>query len=819
MPIDELTPDRLYRCCGGEGMDFETTADLDPVEEIVGQPRAVAALRFGTDIDREGYNLFVLGPPGTGKRTLVTQMLEQRAPNEPAPDDWCYVQNFEDRHKPRALRLPAGRGRQLRDDVEQLLEDVPHAISSTFESDEYQEARQEAEQEVKQHQEQMEEELQKEAKERGLAVVRTPQGLAVVPTDDEGDPMPPDQIQTLSQEERERLESEAEEVQQKAQEAMQSAPRLEREKRQKLKKLNEQYAGQALEPLLADLRDAYDDVPAVVEHLDAVERDMVENGQDLLHLSQAEQGGGGGIQEQLAKMMGQQGGGQQTQGDPLRKYRVNLLVDHDPAGGAPIEYEDHPTYPNLIGRIEHMARMGALVTDFNLIKAGALHKANGGYLILDAYRLLSQPYVWDALKRALHEGQIRIETLGQSLGLMPTVALEPEPIPLDVKVVLMGRPIFYRLLRALDPDFAELFKVPADFETRMDRDDESHLVYARLLATLVRKHDLLPLSRDAVCRVMERSSRLAGDAHKLSIHMRQVTDVLHEADYWARQEGRDAIEPADVAQAVEAQVYRSDRIHERVGEEIERGTLLVDTEGAVAGQVNGLAVVPFGDFRFGRPTRITARARMGRGEVVDIEREVELGGPVHSKGVLILSGFISGRYARDLPLSLSASLVFEQSYAPTEGDSASSAELYALLSAVADVPLKQSIAVTGSVNQHGRVQAIGAVNEKIEGFFDVCARRGLTGEQGVLIPASNVQHLMLRADVRQAVEDGRFHVWAVETIDEGIELLTGLDAGKTDKDGTYPPKSVNGKVAARLDEFARQRRKFGVPGGEEKRER
>jgi len=812
MAIEELTADRLYCRCEDEGMEFETTDDLEPVEDIVGQPRAVAAVRFGTDIDREGYNLYVLGPPGTGKRTLVTQWLRQRAPDEAAPDDWCYVTNFDEQHKPRALRLPAGRGRRLRDDLERLLQEVPHAISSTFESDEYQQARQGIGQEVKQHQEKVQEELREEAKERGLAVVRTPQGLAVVPTDEEGDPMSPDEIQNLSDEERQRLESQAEEIQQKVQEALQSAPRMEREKRRKLNELNEGYAEQAIEPLIGELRDAYQDLPEVVEHLQAVKRDMVENNQDLLKLSQAREGGGEGVQEQLAQALGGQTGGKQMQGDPLRRYRVNLLVDRDPDGGAPIEYEDNPTYPNLLGRIEHMARMGALVTDFNLIKAGALHKANGGYLILDAYRLLSQPYVWDALKRALQEGQIRIETLGQSLGLMSTVALEPEPIPLRVKVVLMGRPIFYHLLQALDPDFAELFKVPAEFETRMDRDEESHTVYARLLASLVQKHDLLPLSREAVCRVIERSSRLAGDARKLSVHMRRVTDMLHEADYWARRQGRDTVRPEDVDRAVEAQIYRSDRIRERLGEEIERGTLLIDTGGRTAGQVNGLSVVPFGDFYFGRPTRITARARMGRGEVVDIEREVELGGPVHSKGVLILSGFLSGRYACDLPLSLSASLVFEQSYAPTEGDSASSAELYALLSAVADVPVTQSIAVTGSVNQHGQVQAIGAVNEKIEGFFDVCRRRGLTGDQGVLIPAANVQHLMLREDVRQAVEEGRFHVWTVETVDEGLELLTGLQAGEPDQTGGYPPESVNGKVAARLAEFARQRRKFGLAG-------
>jgi lon-related putative ATP-dependent protease len=452
--------------------------------------------------------------------------------------------------------------------------------------------------------------------------------------------------------------------------------------------------------------------------------------------------------------------------------------------------------------------MGALLTDFNLIKPGALHKANGGYLVLDIRKVLLQPYAWEGLKRALQAGQIRIESVGQMLSLISTVSLEPEPIPLDVKVALFGDRLLYYLLWQLDPDFGELFKVEADFEEQMDRNGENQLLYAQLISTLARKEELRPFDRGAVARVIEHSARMVGDAEKLSTQMRNITDLLREADYWAEEAGNGVVTAAEVQRAIDAQIYRSDRLRERVQEAILRETILIDTEGEEISQVNGLSVIQLGNFSFGRPTRITARVRLGKGEVVDIEREVELGGPIHSKGVLILSGFLGARYAGERPLSLSASLVFEQSYGGVEGDSASSAELYALLSAIAEVPIKQSMAVTGSVNQHGQVQAIGGVNEKIEGFFDVCKARGLTGEQGVLIPVSNVKHLMLRQDVVKAVDAGQFHIYPVEMVDQGIEILTGVPAGERDEEGNYPEGSINRLVETRLAELAEKRAEF-----------
>jgi lon-related putative ATP-dependent protease len=500
----------------------------------------------------------------------------------------------------------------------------------------------------------------------------------------------------------------------------------------------------------------------------------------------------------------------------LRRYEVNVLVDHGESEGAPVIYEDNPTFQNLVGRVEHVAQMGTLLTDFTLIKAGTLHQANGGYLILDARKVLTQPYAWDGLKRTLRSGKIRIESVGQMLSLVSTISLKPEPIPLNVKVAILGEQLLYYLLWQLDPDFRELFKVAADFAGDIDRSEDNQRLYARLIATLGRREQLRPFERTGVARVIEHSARVAGDSEKLSTQVRGLADLLREADYWAGQTGKDAVTAAEVQRAIDARVYRSDRMRERSQEAILRDTVLIDTDGAQVGQVNGLSVISLGDFWFGRPTRITAQVRLGKGKVIDIEREVELGGPIHSKGVLILSGFLGGRYAGERPLSLSASLVFEQSYAGIEGDSASSAELYALLSRISGIPIKQSLAVTGSVNQLGRVQAIGGVNAKVEGFFDVCKARGLTGDQGVLIPTSNVKHLMLRHDVVEAVESGQFHVYAVDTIDQGIEILTAQPAGEPDAAGDYPEGSVNHLVQARLSELIEKRMAFAAAatGGE-----
>jgi lon-related putative ATP-dependent protease len=798
--VAPLEPAALYRRCDVSQFSFRTTDDLPDLTEVIGQERAVEAVRFGIGIRREGYNLFALGPEGTGKYAVVRQFLEQNAAAQPTPSDWCYVHNFAESGKPRALRLPPGDGVKLRREMERLVEDLRTAIPAAFESENYRARRQEIEEEFRERQERALAEIQRRAQARGIAMMRTPMGLAFAPMRGQ-EVMSPEEFQRLPPQEQERVQAEVAVLQEQLQKSLTQLPQWDRERREKVKALNHEVTLFAVGHPFEELRQTYAEQPAVIEYLQAIQRDVIEHADEFRGPPEAPPG-------TPAEAM--------PASPPMwlpffRRYQVNVIVDHSATRGAPVIYEDHPTVHNLVGRIEHMALMGALVTDFNLIKAGALHRANGGYLILDAQKVLLQPFAWEELKRTLRSGEIRLETLNQMLSLVSTVSLEPEPIRLDVKVVLLGERLLYYLLSQLDPDFGALFKVAADFEEQMARDPENHQLYARMIATLARREGLRPFDKGAVARVIEQSARLAGDAERLSVHLQSIADLLREADYWAGEAGHGVVGAADVQQAIDAQIYRADRVRERVQEEIKRGTILIDTRGAKVGQINGLSVITLGQFAFGRPSRITARVRLGRGEVVDIEREVALGGPIHSKGVLILSNFLGARYASDRPLSLSASLVFEQSYSGVEGDSASSAELYALLSALAEVPIKQSLAVTGSVNQYGQVQAIGGVNEKIEGFFDICRAQGLTGEQGVLIPVANVKHLMLRHDVVEAVAAGRFHVYPVETVDQGLEILTGVPAGERDDQGAFPEGSVNQRVEARLVALAEKRQAFGTP--------
>lgn len=792
-----LSAAELAPYCDPEIFSFETTTELEDLHEVIGQPRAVEAVRFGMGIGQDGYNIFALGSPGSGKRSLVTRFFEQRAQHDPVPPDWCYVHNFEQEHKPKVIQLPAGKGAQFRKDMEQMIEELRTALIAAFESDEYRARRQAIEEEFQGRQEESLEEIQEKAKEHNLTLIRTPTGLIFAPVR-ENEVISPDEFQKLSEEERQELEKHIKELQDELQTVLHQVPQWQRELRRRIKELNQEMTTFAVGGLMDELREKYADHLAVVDYLDQVQKDVVENARDFLPQDEV---GDDSPEGTLATLIARR----QQQSNPLRRYQVNLLVDHQDTTGAPVIYEDNPNYNNLVGRVEHIAQMGALVTDFNLIKAGCLHNANGGYLIIDARQLLMQPYAWEALKRALQSSQIRIESPGQMLSLVSTISLEPEPIPLNLKVALLGERTLYYLLSQLEPEFNELFKVQADFEEQMDRDSENQRLYARLLASLVHKYELRELDRSAVARVIDQSVRIVSDSEKLSTRMGEIGDLLREANYWAGENGNEVINRNDVQKAIDGQIFRADRIRERLQESILRGTILIDTSAEVVGQINGLSVLQLGGFAFGMPSRITARVRLGKGEVIDIEREVEMSGPIHSKGVLILSGFLGARYAKERPLSLTASLVFEQSYSGVEGDSASSAELYALLSAIADVPIIQSLAVTGSVNQRGQVQAIGGVNEKIEGFFDICRARGLDGKQGVLIPKSNVKNLMLRREVVQAVEADKFHIYPVEDIDQGIELLTSLSAGEPDEKGNYPEGTFNAKVQAELDRLAKSR--------------
>ena len=798
--IKRLDPKALCTRCDPDQFTFKTTSELDDLTEVVGQARAMQAIEFGIGIYRDGYNLFVLGTPGTGRRSVVRQFIEQKAATEPVPSDWCYVNNFEQVHKPRLLELPAGTGVKLRRDIEQLIEDLRSAIPAAFESEQYRARRQELEQELKERQEHAFEELRKQAESHEIAMIRTPSGMAFAPMR-KGEVLSPEEFHKLPEAEQKRIEAVVTSLEERLEQIIHQLPQVRREGQRRIRELERDVTMSAVGHLIDELKKAYAPLPKVVSYLEAVQQAVIDNADDFRRQEEGQELTILGISLSRAA----------AGASAVRRFQVNLLIDHSNAKGAPVVYEDNPSYQSLVGRVEHISQMGALVTDFTLIKPGALHKANGGYLILDVRKILMQPYAWEGLKRALSSRAVRIESLGQALSLISTVSLEPEPIPLNVKVVMLGERLLYYLLNSLDPEFGDLFKVAADFGDTMTRTGESDLLYARLIATIARKEGLLALDRAACARLIEHGARMAADAEKLSIRLRDITDHLREADYWARQAGRDFVTGDDVQRALDAKIYRADRLRERLQDEIHRGTLLIDTQGEHVGQVNGLSVVGLDDFIFGHPSRITASVRLGKGEVLDIQREVELGGPLHSKGVLILSGFLGGRYASNRPLSLCASLVFEQTYGEVEGDSASSAELYALLSALAETPIKQSLAVTGSVNQHGEIQAIGGVNEKIEGFFDVCNRRGLNGEQGVLIPAANVKHLMLRRDLVEAVAEQKFHIYPVSTVDEGIELLTGLPAGERDENGLFPDGSINQRVEVRLLILAEQARAFAAP--------
>jgi lon-related putative ATP-dependent protease len=794
-PGKPLKPDELVHHCNPDQFSFDTTDDLPDLDGFIGQERAIEAIRFGVRIDRPGYNIFALGPMGAGKNTLVHRYAQARAAEEPPPDDWCYVNNFDQTSKPRALRLPAGKGKQFSQDMKHLVEELQTTLSSAFESEEYQARRQALEAEFQERQQESLKDIQEQAKERGLALLRTAGGLVFAPLKEDGSVLEPEEYEKLDEEKKQHLQSEVEVMQERLQKVLYQVPRWEREFRQRLRDLNREVASFVLKDLLDDIRTSYAEVPAVIEHLDHVQADVLENLQFILG-----GGGGGGSDDEPSAMLQSMRAGAAT-----RRYQVNLLVDSSDSEGAPVIYASNPSYLNLIGRVEQMAQMGALITDFTLIKPGLLHEANGGYLILDAIKVLSSPYAWAGLKRALQFGEIRIESPYEMLSLTSTVSLEPEPIPLDVKIIMMGERRLYYLLAAYDPDFAELFKVAADFDDEFVWDEESQRLYAQLIGAIVRREQLKPFDRLAVARIIEQSARLVSDSERLTARIQNVVDLMEEADYWADEDDAQTVGVQHVQQAIDAQLYRNNRVSQRMQEGVLRETILIDTAGEQVGQINGLAVLQLGAYAFGKPSRITATVRMGKGEVVDIEREVDMSGPIHSKGVLILSSLLRARYAYDRPLSLSASLVFEQSYGGVDGDSASSTELYALLSAIAQIPIKQSLAVTGSVNQLGQVQAIGGVNEKIEGFFELCQARGLTGDQGVLIPAANVKHLMLRQDVVDAVEAGEFAIYPVATIEEGIELLTGMPAGERDEEGRYPEGSFNRRVEDKLAEMMEKR--------------
>ncbi|TDK50023.1 Lon protease family protein [Antarcticimicrobium luteum] len=803
-PGQPIAANRLRPACDPASLGFATTAELEPIEGLIGQDRAMEAIRLAAGMRASDFNLFVQGPPGTGRRASVDAFLGRHAATLPEPDDWAYVNNFDAPHRPRALRLPPGVASKLKDEMEDVVDDLAIDIAALFESDDYQAANRAINEEFGEQQEHAMSEFAEKAKSENVALMRTPMGIMLAAIKD-GEVVKTDHFETLPEDEQKQIEEKIGRLQAELSEILRNAPKLDRDRRRRIEALNAEMLGEVVASRLREARDAFAGLDAVQAYLATVEEDLIGNAEMFLVVMQQQQQADGPFPESVHK----------AHSNPVfQRYMVNVMVtrEEDDAHGAPLESEDLPTLDRLTGRIEHAQQMGALFTNFMMIKPGALHRANGGYLVLDARRLLSEPMAWPALKQCLQSESITITSMGERLSLVSTTSLEPDPIPMNLRVVLIGDRMLYALLVTLDPDFGELFKLQADFEESIERSDESQALFARVIGMRATKDGLHPVSAAGVARLMDEAVRLAEDASKLSLHLGALGDLLREADYYAGQNRRDQIEAADVDMAVRQADRRAARIKDRMREMVRRKTILIDTGGARVGQVNGLSVIGLGGYRFGRPSRITARTRMGGGELIDIEREVELGGPLHSKGVLILSGYLSATYALDVPYSLQASLVFEQSYGGVDGDSASAAELFALISSLSGLPIDQGFGVTGSVNQNGEIQAIGGVNEKIEGFFETCLDQGLTGAQGVMIPAANVDHLMLRQDVVDAVRDGTFRVIAIRTIDEGLAVLTGRDPGTRGADGVYPPDSVNGLAEARLRGFADQRLKFAQAG-------
>lgn len=803
-PAEPLPPARLRRRIAPETIaaGLATGAGFGPL----GHARAREAIELALALPSAGGHLFVMGNSGVGRRTVLEAALRAVACTKPAGGDLCYVSDFRDPRTPRALHLPAGLGRRLADDMAGLVEDLTDALKAAFQNEDYRTHRQAIEDELKERQEEAVEGVEAAARERGIALLRAPTGFLFAPVEN-GKVIQPDAFQAMPEDERARLGKVIEELQKRLVEALSATPRWVQETRARVRRLNDETAAHAVGHLVEQLRQTYRGEPAIIAHLDALEADV--RGHVGAFLGYAE------AQDQAPHTASIE-----AMPPAFRRYLVNLLVDRTEVPCAPVVHEDEPSFERLLGRIEQRAEMGTLVTDFLMIRPGALHTANGGFLVLDAQKLLARPLAYDGLKRALKARELRIESAMAVMGLLASQSLEPEPAPLDVKVALVGdRQLFY-MLSALDPEFPELFKIVADFDDEI-RLDDGLLIFAARAEGLASTNGLKPFSAAAIAACVEDALRRAGGNDRLSADLSGLLDLMREADFLAGREAVAEVGASHVLAATAGRERRLARVRDLAIERIEEEVVKIATDGEAVGTINGLAVLDIGGFAFGRPSRITASVRMGAGRVVDIEREAKLGGPTHSKGVLILQGYIARTFAPDFPLALSASLVFEQSYGGVDGDSASSTELYALLSAIAEAPIRQDLAVTGSVNQLGQVQAIGGANEKIEGFFDVCAKRGLTGRQGVLIPEANVRHLMLAPRVVEAVEARRFAVYPIAHVEEGLALLTGMPAGRRGADGRFPPDTLFARIEERLRGFALAQRRFAKAdeaGGERKEE-
>ncbi len=792
MPVVDscrLSVEKLRWICDPEQFDFNTTADLPDLVDAVGQERALRSIEFGLGVRETGFNLYISGQTGTGRTSTIRNLLRQRAKDEPTPDDWVYVYNFKDADSPVSLSLPAGRGGELASDMKELVEAFKNDIPKALESKEYETRRTEILEQYQNQSNHLFEILEEESEKHGFALQRTVSGLVIVPQKEDHN-FTQEEYNALTDEERTKLEEQGKFLTERLNDVLRQVRENEKATKEALALADRELGLSCLGHRMDPLREKYADLEKVLNYLETVQEDILKNLEDFKPQPSQPQIPGIKLPRQEPS---------------FERYEVNLLVDNKDSAGAPVVFESNPTYNNLFGRIEHVMQYGGVaVTDFTMIKSGALHRATGGYLVIDAREVLINPFVWDSLKRCIRTAEIRIEDVLEQYRFMTMVSLKPEPVPLSAKIVLVGTPWIYYLLYYQDPDYRKFFKVKAEFDSSVSRTPVVMKEYALFVATLCRDKKLLHFDRAGVACLLEYTARMVDDQQKLSSRFMEIADFVREASFWAERDKHEVITCTDVRRAAEEQLYRVNRIEERMQELFEDGTIMVDTEGAVVGQINGLSVISLGDHTFGRPSRITARTWLGQAGMVNVEREVKLSGPIHDKGVLILTGYLGGLFARNHPLSLSASICFEQNYDGVEGDSASSTELYALLSALSGIPIRQGVAVTGSVNQRGQIQPIGGVNQKIEGFFAVCKAKGLTGDQGVIIPATNERHLMLKEEVVDAIKEEKFHVWSIDSIEQGIEILTGIKAGLSEKDGSFSKGTVFYHVAQRLKKMHKQ---------------
>lgn len=790
----ELAIEKLKNACDPSIFEFESTEELAGDGEVAGQKRALKAFDFGFKIKTQGFNMYVSGPTGTNKLAAVKNYVGKISADEPIPSDWCYVNNFKHRDRPKLIELPAGKGQEFVNDMEELVEGSKNEIPKAFEEEEYEKRKSSIMKEFHSERDKILEELSDSAQKKGFAVELTPAGIITVPII-EGKPMHREDFEKLPGEHKKTLSDMTEDIQTETKLFLARVRTLEKEIKERVTKLDQEIALFAVGHLLDEIRDKYADHEEITKYLNEVQKDIIKNLESFKNHGKG-QAALPGLEFMVKK-------------PSYDHYKVNLLVNNSEANGAPVIYESNPTYYNLFGKLEYQAQFGAFSTSFNMIKPGAIHRANGGYLVVNALNLLLNFMSWEALKRTIKNKKVRIENIGEHFQAIPAATLRPEPMPVDVKIILIGSPMIYNLLFRMDEDFQRLFKVKADFDTVMDRDDDSIQRYAHLVARKCRELGLNHFDPTGVAEVINYGSRIPEDQKKLSTKLMQISDLVSEASFWASQDGKGLVNADHVKKALDEKVYRSNMYEQKIQEFIDRDILLIDTSGEKEGQINGLSVSMLGDYMFGKPSRITARTFVGRKGLVNIEREIKMSGRIHNKGVLILGGYLGGKYGTKKPISMSASLTFEQLYDEIEGDSASSTELYCILSSLAEVRMKQGIAVTGSVNQKGEVQAIGGVNHKIEGYFEVCKAKGLTGEQGVMIPQSNVEHLMLKDEVIDAIKDGKFHIWSVRTIDEGLEVLSGMQAGELQADGTFPQDTFNWNVNKKLDQFIEIAKKYG----------